>query len=85
MTWKPNMTLEEIGAEMTELCAEVKQIEASGKTLTKEEREALTNRAMLVVESLQYDYGTITTVFEPEVPAETQKMFRELEAFAFAE
>lgn len=45
MTWKPNMTLEEIGTEMTEVCAEVKQIETSGKTLTKEEREALTTRA----------------------------------------
>jgi hypothetical protein len=82
MAWKPDMTLDEIGTEMTELCAEVKQIEASGKTLTKDERKALWNRQMLAIEDLEMRHGTITTVFGPEVPAETQKMFFTLQEFA---
>ena len=32
-----DMTLDEIGTEMNAICAEVKQIEAGGKTLTKDE------------------------------------------------
>lgn len=76
-----DMTLDEIGTEMNAICAEVKQIEAGGKTLTKDELADVKNRAELVVESLQYNHGVVTFLFDPEVPATTTAMFYELEAF----
>lgn len=81
MTWRPDMTLDELGTEMSILCAELERIEARGETLTKEEQANLQNRVMLVTESLEMEHGTITTVFGPEVPAETQKMFFKLQEF----
>ena len=76
MTWKPGMTLDEIGSEMTKLCAEVKQIEAGSKALTEEFK----NEVGLVVEELE-NHGEWTMVFVPEVPAEAQKLYRELDDF----
>ena len=79
MTWRPNRTLDELSTEMTALCAKVKDIELNGG-LTKDEMKKFKNEVGLVVESLQ-EHGEWVMVFEPEVPAETQKMYVELEEF----
>ena len=76
MTWKANMTLGELTTEMSNLCAEVERIEARGETVIEsEERDSLWNQIMLVTEELERSHGTLTTVFGPDVPAETQRMF----------
>lgn len=62
-------------AALKKMYTAVKQCESSGKTMTAREK----HRMGLLVEDLRNNYGTITTVLNPEVPAETQKMFFELE------
>ena len=70
------MTLDEISTEMTELCAEVKQIEAGSKALTTEFKY----QVGMVLESLE-EHGEWAMVFKPEVPAETQQMWGKLDEF----
>ena len=85
MTWKADMTLEQLTAELRNLCAEVERIEARGETLTQsEERDSLCNQILLVTDSLEMGHGTITTVFGLDVPAETQKMYFKLEKCIYA-
>lgn len=81
LAWK-DMTLDEIGTEMTEIC---KQIESGDKTLTKDELKELKNDAGWLIERLQEQHGEWTMVFGPEVPAEVQKMWHTLDEFANAE
>jgi hypothetical protein len=75
MTYRPGMTLDEFGTELTALCAQLQKADG----MTEAEQEDLYDHTTDVLCLLENDYGV--PALKPEVPEATQAMFFTLYKF----